>query len=135
MNDTVKLIRRYFAAFNDGNIGDMLDCLDDGVVHDVNQGERRQGKKAFAAFCRHMARCYAEQLHDIVIMSNDDGSRASAEFVVEGRYLADDEGLPPADGQTYRLPAGTFFEIGNGRIRRVTTFYNLQEWIRQVQGP
>jgi hypothetical protein len=32
------------------------------------------------------------------------------------------------------LPAGSFFEISDGRISRVTTYYNLRNWIRQVGG-
>ena len=67
-------------------------------------------------------------------MANADGSRGAAEFVVSGEYLADDEGLPPANGQRYRLPAGAFFTIADGRITRVSTYYNLQDWIAQVVG-
>ena len=29
----------------------------------------------------------------------------------------------------YRLPAGAFFALKDGRIARVTTFYNLNDWI------
>jgi len=43
-----------------------------------------------------------------------------------------DPGLPEAKGQKYVLPAGSFFTLRNGKIARVTTYYNLQEWIRQV---
>lgn len=128
------LIRRYYAAFNAGDAAGMLDCLADDVAHDVNQGGRRVGKEAFAAFSAHMARCYAEELRDIVVMVSADGSRAAAEFTVHGRYQASDEGLPEATGQTYVLPAGTFFAIRDGRIARVTTYYNLQDWIAQVVG-
>ena len=47
--------------------------------------------------------------------------------------LHTDEGLPPADGQTYVLPGGAFFDIRDDRIARVTNYYNLQDWIRQVR--
>jgi hypothetical protein len=46
-----------------------------------------------------------------------DGTRAAAEFVVNGTYLATDEGLPEARGQTYVLPAGGFFGYGTGGSR------------------
>jgi len=126
------LIRRYFAAFNAGDTAGMLECLADEVVHDVNQGERRHGKPAFRAFAEHMARCYREQLRDIVVMVAPGGERAAAEFVVHGCYLATDDGLPPATGQRYVLPAGTFFALAEGRITRVTTCYNLRAWLAQV---
>ena len=128
------LIARYFDAFNAGDSAAMLACVAATVRHDVNQGETREGKAAFEAFNAHMARCYREQLSEIVVMVSEEGDRAAAEFIVDGVYLADDEGLPPATGQTYRLPAGTFFTLENGLIARVTTYYNLKEWVRQVSG-
>ena len=131
---TTNLIRTYYDAFNRGDIEGMLACLAETVVHDVNQGVRRPGKEAFRVFSQHMARCYREELRDIVILTNADGSRAAAEFNVHGTYLATDEGLPPATGQTYVLPAGTFFAIKDGLITRVTTYYNLTDWLMQVTG-
>lgn len=129
MTDT---IARYFAAFNAGDTGTMLDCLDEQIAHHVNEGKIRVGKEKFAEFCAHMSRCYKEELTDMVIFSNDDGTRAAAEFIVNGTYLVTDEGLPEANGQTYRLPGGSFFELKDGKISRVTTYYNLADWIAQV---
>lgn len=131
---TETLIRRYYDAFNRGDTDGVLACVADDVVHDVNQGMRRQGKAAFRAFCQHMSRCYREQLTDIVVMAGSDGLRAAAEFNVHGTYLQTDEGLPPASGQTYVLPAGTFFSIKNDQVTRVTTYYNLTDWLMQVTG-
>lgn len=132
MTDTATLIARYYAAFNAGDTRGMLACLAEDVRHDVNQGAARHGKAAFAEFCAHMARCYRERLEDIVILTEPSGARAAAEFTVHGQYLATDEGLPPARGQTYTLPAGAFFEVRDGRITRLTTYYNLADWIAQV---
>lgn len=126
------LILRYYTAFNRGDWQGMLDCLADDVVHDINQSKREIGKPAFAKFLEHMNRSYREELRDIVTMSTDDGTRASAEFVVHGTYLTTDSGLPPATGQRYVLPAGAFFSIHMGKIARVTNYYNLQDWLAQV---
>lgn len=131
-DEAVALIGRYYAAFNAGDGEAMLACLSDDVAHDINQGARQVGKAAFRAFLAHMDRCYREQLADIVIMANDDGTRAAAEFTVHGAYLADDEGLPPARGQAYVLPAGAFFDVAGGAITRVSVYYNLADWIAQV---
>jgi steroid delta-isomerase-like uncharacterized protein len=132
--ETEALIRRYYEAFNKGDAEGMLACLAEDVAHDVNQGMRRSGKAKFRDFCRHMARCYEERLTDIAVMVSEDGRRAAAEFNVHGRYKETDEGLPPASDQTYALPAGTFFAIEGGLIRRVTTYYNLTDWLVQVTG-
>jgi steroid delta-isomerase-like uncharacterized protein len=126
------IISRYFAAFNAGDVDGMLACLHDDVAHHVNEGNIRRGKTAFAEFCAHMNRCYRENLTDMVIFANDDGSRGAAEFIVNGTYLETDGDLPAARGQSYRLPAGSFFSITDGQISRVVTYYNLSDWIAQV---
>ena len=131
---TETLIRRYYEAFDRGDAEGMIACLADDIAHDVNQGVRRPGKEAFRVFCAHMARCYEEKLENIVIMTSSDGARASAEFNVKGAYIQTDEGLPPATGQSYALPAGTFFAVAGGKINRITTYYNLTEWLMQVAG-
>lgn len=129
---TIALIERYYAAFNRGDWNGMLDCLADDVVHDLNQGPRETGREAFRAFLARMDRSYSEQLRDIVVMASADGTRAAAEYVVHGTYRADDAGLPPATGQAYVLPGGAFFAVRDGRIARVTNYYNLGDWIAQV---
>ncbi|WP_296015836.1 ketosteroid isomerase-related protein [uncultured Agrobacterium sp.] len=128
----VETIRAYYDAFNRQDMDAFLALLTDDVVHDINQGERQVGKDIFAKFMQHMNRCYKENLTDMVIMASEDGKRASAEFIVNGEYLKTDEGLPQANGQTYVLPAGAFFEVKDGKVARVTNYYNLNDWIAQV---
>ncbi|MCC6303183.1 MAG: nuclear transport factor 2 family protein [Gammaproteobacteria bacterium] len=133
MNETIALIRNYYAAFNAGDMETFLGLLTDDVVHDINQGERETGKAAFRAFMGRMNGAYRETLADIVVMATPDGARAAAEFLVLGEYLRADPGLPEAHGQKYRLPAGAFFEVRAGKVARVTNYYNLQDWIAQVR--
>ena len=132
--DTQTLIQSYYDAFNRGDSNAMLAFLSEDVIHDVNQGERRIGLDKFKAFNARMDHHYKERLENISIMVNEDGTRAAAEFNVHGTYLNTDSGLPEAKGQTYVLPAGTFFSIRDGKIARVTTYYNLTDWIAQVAG-
>jgi steroid delta-isomerase-like uncharacterized protein len=126
------IITRYFDAFNAGDTETMLSLVSDDVQHFVNQGEMRQGRAKFAEFCSHMGISYRETLRDMVVFVSEDGTRAAAEFVVHGEYLQTDPGLPEAHGQRYILPAGSFFTLADGRITRITTYYNLQDWIAQV---
>lgn len=127
------LVRKYYDAFNKGDIAAMAELLSDDVVHDVNQGKRRKGKAAFLEFSAQMEKCYAEKLQNLVIMVNDSGTRAAVEFEVNGIYKATDTGLPPAKGQHYLIPAGAFLEIRDEEIVRVTTYYNLQQWLDIVK--
>lgn len=127
----VAVVRAYYAAFNRGDWDGMCALLSEDVAHDLNQGERQLGREAFRRFLERMARSYREQLRDVAVMTGT-GGHAAAEYVVEGEYLATDEGLPPARGQRYVLPGGAFFEVQGGKIRRVTNYYNLTDWLRQV---
>lgn len=131
-HNSKQIIEQYYGAFNAGDMETFLQLLSDDVVHDINQGHREQGKEAFTRFMQRMNHHYREKLEDIVIMTSEDGSRAAAEFVVLGEYLNTDEGLPEAKGQRYRLPAGAFFSFRDGKITRVTNYYNLEDWISQV---
>ena len=126
------LIARYYAAFNAGDAAGMLDCVAEDIEHRVNEGGVRRGRARFAEFCSHMGVSYREELKDMVIFADATGTRGAAEFVVHGEYLQTDPGLPEARGQRYVLPAGGFFDIRDGKIVRVTTFYNLNDWIAQV---
>lgn len=129
---TFDLISRYYNAFNSADWATFFALLTDDVAHDINQGGRETGIAAFRAFIDRMNVSYREQIVDIVISVSEDGKRAAAEYVVLGTYLKTDEGLPEAKGQTYRLPGGAFFEIRDGKVARVSNYYNLQDWLRQV---
>lgn len=134
--DTEELLGRYFEAQNQGDVEGMLACVSDAVIHDVNQGgERRIGKHRLHAYLARMAHHYAETLSDVVVMLNEDGSRAAVEYNVSGKYVHTEDGMPPASGQTYQLPAGTFFAVQSGQITRITQYYNLTDWITQVTAP
>ncbi len=129
---TRELIDRYYDAFNAGDVEAMVACLSDDVRHETNQGPVRHGAAAFRDYLAHMRLCYAEQVEDIRVMIDESGAFAAASFVVRGKYVMSSPGLPPARGQDYVMPAGTFFEVENGRISRVATCYNLADWIAQV---
>jgi len=129
---TAELIHAYFDAFNRHDAEGMLELLSEDVIHDINEGGREVGKDKFRAFKAHMDRCYREQITELVVMEN--GSFGAAEFLCSGEYLATDSGLPEATGQKYAIPAAAFFESRNGQIIRVTSYYNLRQWIAAVGG-
>lgn len=131
-DQTRATIAAYYEAFNAGRPEGMLELVSDDVEHRVNEGGVRWGRAKFSEFCGHMGVSYREVLKEIEIFVSADGSRAAAEFVVHGGYLKTDPGLPEAKGQRYILPAGSFFALKDGKITRITTFYNLNDWIRQV---
>lgn len=132
MQTTKNLVKQYYEAFNHQDMKTFLNCLSEDVIHDINQGGCHIGKDSFSKFMDHMNQCYQETVTDLVIMVNEDGSRAAAEFIIEGTYLSTDKGLPEAKQQHYRLPVGAFFSIEKNQISRVTNYYNMQDWLNQV---
>lgn len=130
--ETVTLISRYYDIFNQGDRETFLSLLDEEVQHDINQGGTEVGLAAFRIFLQRMDRCYREQVEELQVFASDNGDRAAAEFYINGTYLTTDDGLPPAIGQKYRLRVGAFFQIRQGKISRVTNYYNLEEWLRLI---
>ena len=128
----IETVRNYYDAFNAGNWSEMISFVDDHIRHEPNQGTPRIGKALFTDFMKHMDDCYSEQLKDIVLFSSETEGRIAAEFVVHGIYKKGEEGLPEAKGQKYVLPASAFLEVKDGKITRVTTYYNLELWIQLV---
>jgi len=130
--NTRSIVENYLDAFNQADHDAMLSLLHEDVAHDINQGSRDIGIEKFRWFLAMMARHYEETLADISVMTNQSGTRAAAEFTVRGRYISTADGLPPANNQPYSLPAVILFEVDDEKITRVTTYYNLEEWKRQI---
>ncbi len=129
---TEQLIRNYYDRFNAKDNAGFLDLLTDDVIHEVSQGPVNKSKETFRNFLKHMDECYSERAYDLVVMVNEDGSRAAAEFMLDGTYLKQDGTLPPASGQTYTLRVGAFFEIRDGKVARIANHYNIKDWVKQI---
>ena len=131
---SIELVKEYYSHFNNGNWEGMRTLLDENIRHEPNQGQPRLGLTLFEEFQAHMDKCYEEKLTDMVFLGEPTGKRVAVEFVVNGIYKATDDGLPEANGQKYVLPAGAFLEVNNGKITRITTYYNLPLWESLVLG-
>lgn len=129
-----ELVARYFSALNERDSRACLALLSDDVQLDINQGPREVGRKAFADYLTRSQRCYRESAEELVILGEPSGRHAACEFTLRGEYLATDDGLPDACGQSYQLLAATFFEIRDGLICRVSQHFNLPDWLAQVDG-
>jgi steroid delta-isomerase-like uncharacterized protein len=124
------LIENYYNFFNSKQFDKMLDLVDESIIHEVNQSKVQIGKIEFKKFLAEMNEYYDEELTDITIFEN--GERFAAEFYCSGVYKQTSKGLPKAENQKYNIRVGAFFEVKSGKIMRVTNYYNLREWIKQV---
>lgn len=127
-------MHRYYEAFNSNDRALMFECLHENVAHVINQGSIEYGISNFKQFMDHMDECYIEKLEEIVYYYDQDKHKGAAEFMVVGQYIKTDGNLPLARGQFYRIPAGAFFDFNEEhKITRITTYYNLKEWIEIVK--
>lgn len=128
----LEVVKQYYTYFNQQNWEGMLSLLHPEVRHEPNQGEPRIGLQNFTQFLKKMEEAYEEKLTDMVFYTDSSGTRVAVEFVVNGIYKKGDEGMPQARGQKYTLPAAAFLEVTEGKISRVTTYYNLPLWVKLV---
>ena len=129
---SLEIVQQYYTAFNNKNWAGMLALVNPAIRHEPNQGDVRIGVEKFAEFLGMMDTSYEETLTDMVFFTEPSGKRVAIEFTVNGIYKKGEEGLPEAHGQQYVLPAAAFVEVADGKITRVTTFYNLPLWISLV---
>lgn len=130
--NSLDIVKQYYIHFNNKNWNGMLDLLHTQIRHEPNQGDPRIGKEKFTEFLQMMEESYEETLTDMVFFSEPGNTRVAVEFIVNGIYKKGEEGLPEAHGQSYVLPAAAFLEVKEGKIIRVTTYYNLPHWISLV---
>lgn len=128
----LEIAKEYYKSFNQQDWKGMLALVHTNVRHEPNQGEARSGIVKFTEFLQHMEEAYEEKLTDMVFFTEPSGSRVAVEFTVNGIYKKGDEGFPPAHGQKYVLPAAAFLEVKEGKISRITTYYNLPLWTKLV---
>lgn len=127
-----QIVRQYYQYFNQQNWAGMLALVDEEIQHYPNQGELRAGKALFAEFMNTMDEHYSEQVVDLVLFQGEIANRVAAEFFIDGIYKKAQDGLPPAHGQSYHLRVGAFLDVQDGKIKRITNYYNLEEWIALV---
>lgn len=123
---TEDLVKRFFAALNAADHAAALALVSDDVVHDPATGGRRIGADDLRWFLADHGRRFEETVADLVVMSDPTGARAAAEYTLRGIYRATAPGLPAATGQRYSVAAGSFIEIEDGLIARLTTRLDAQ---------
>ncbi|GAB3931358.1 ketosteroid isomerase-related protein [Larkinella terrae] len=126
------VVKKYYESFNQKDWNGMLALVSPDIRHEPNQGEARIGIEKFSDFVLHMDESYDETLTDLVFFTEPADRRVAVEFVVNGVYKKAEDGLPAATNQTYVVPAAAFLEVADGKITRVTTYYNLPGWIKAV---
>ncbi|WP_295806040.1 nuclear transport factor 2 family protein [uncultured Nitratireductor sp.] len=125
---TRRLVQSYLDALNANDHDAALALVSEDVAHDPFDGEREIGREKLRWRLGLEARHFDERFADIAVMSASGGVRAAAEFTVRGTYRKSADGLPEANGQSYVLPGGMFFEVDGNEITRISEQRNPVQW-------
>lgn len=127
-----ELVRRYYQWFNEGRWEELLALLDEDVIHNINQGDCEPGIEKFRQFLVRMAVCYEERVHDCEYFTCSESGAVAVRYAVIGTYKKKDGSFPVAKGQSYSLGGGCFFDVFTGKIKKINNYYNLHEWLQQI---
>lgn len=132
MRTAREVAETYYNAFNLGDYPKMLFLVAEDVRHEPNQGLPRMGKALLSEFLKSNDAAYSEQLSDFTFLEEANGRKVAADFLVTGIYKLAGEGMPPANGQVYKLRVVAVLDVQDGLITTIRTYYNLEEWLRLV---
>lgn len=125
---TLDLLNDYFRAYNAKDVEALLGLVRADLRHDIDCRQRELGKQAFRRFLLTKTALFDEHVYDLELFINADGTRAAAEYKVLGFFLSGDHASRlPAGGRTYRVAAGTFFDVHGGLISRISSYGNRRE--------
>lgn len=130
---TIDTLKRLFVALNAGDRDAVLSCMSGEVLFDTFEGVREIGRESVRRVLAERASVYRESFRDLVLMTEDSGRRAAAEFTLRGFYQKQANGMPEASGQAFSVPGGAFFDMeDDGRVLRASFVLNAAELVRQL---
>jgi len=106
---------------------------DDGVYDDVAGGQIHRGKDEIKQFLR-AAYAWAPDFRVTMISLIVGDESAATEWVSEGIQTGPVGDLP-ASGNSFRLRCGSIMTFRDGKIAKVTDYYDMATFVRQLSGP
>jgi len=130
---SIELVKKYYEEFNKKNIEGILDLCSDNVINEPNQGENQIGKELLRNFFKISWSHFKEDVYDLDILCNQDGSNVATEYTVRGTYFNTKENLFPATNQKYDITCTTLFKFKDNKISKITRYYNTKKWLDMVK--
>lgn len=127
----VVAVDAWVAALNAHDPDAAADCFTpDGVFVNMGSGERHEGREAIRADHATLFAAWSE----IVVKKGPylvDGDRFAGEWTMSGVHTGDLPGLP-ATTKPFRISGAGVGEVRDGRIARVSEYWNMAEFLIQV---
>jgi steroid delta-isomerase-like uncharacterized protein len=104
---------------------------EDCVFTNIGTGQRLVGRDAAREDFVALIAMYSEmRIEKTTFLSTADGHYAT-EWIMTGVHTGDVPGLP-ATGKPFRISGAGFGEIRDGKLARVTEYWNMAEFLIQV---
>lgn len=121
----------WLAAVNAHDPDAAADCFTpDGLLVNLGTGETQEGREAIRS---SHASLFAE-MSELVVTNGPylvDGDRYADEWTMSGVHTGDRPGLP-ATMKPFRITGANVGEVRDGRIARVSVYWNMVEFLVQV---
>lgn len=106
---------------------------DDAIYEDVAAGRTQHGKDEIKQLLR-AAFAWAPDFRVAMISLTVGDDRAATEWVSEGIQTGPIGDLP-ASGDSFRLRGASILMFRDGKIAKVTDYYDMATFLRQLGGP
>lgn len=131
-NDPKALVLDWTEALNRRDADAAVAYLtEDCVLVNIGTGQRTVGREAIREDHLALFAMYSDmRIEKTTFLSTGDGHYAT-EWIMTGVHTGDAPGLP-ATGKPFRISGAGVGEIRDGRIARVTEYWNMAEFLIQV---
>jgi steroid delta-isomerase-like uncharacterized protein len=134
-DDTTKVIRALFDAFNEGDLKQAAATVsDDFELVDVAAGQTFHGPEG----CREWLEIFRTALPDArteIVNLFTDGARVASEHIGRGTHtglFVTPAGPLPATGRKVELRIGEIYEVRDGKITKLYAYYDSATLMRQL---
>ncbi|MCX6007517.1 MAG: ester cyclase [Chloroflexi bacterium] len=129
--DTEKLAKDLIAAINSQDVDKVLSFFtDDCVYEDVAVGKVNRGKQELKAFFTGWY-VFSRDLKFELTSQFSAGDWGATEWIMSGIHTGDVLGIP-ATNKRFSVRGVSITELGMGRIRRNSDYWNLATFLQQI---
>ncbi|MCX5997267.1 MAG: ester cyclase [Chloroflexi bacterium] len=129
--DTEKLAKDLIAAVNSHDVDKMLTLFtDDCVYEDVAVGKVNRGKQELKTFVTGWY-AFSNDIKFELTSQFSAGDWGATEWIMSGTHTGDVLGIP-ATNKRYSVRGASITELGMGRIRRNSDYWNLASFLQQI---
>ena len=104
---------------------------DDCVYEDVALGIINSGKGEVGKFIEDSLVAFSDFKVETKSVFSSDNKKLVSEWVISGIHTGDFPGLP-ATGKSFSVRGVSIIEFQDGKIRRITDYWNLASFLEQV---